>query len=507
MNISSLAKEISIKKEEIKWPQNLDQFTPLMKQFLEVKYKYDLDVLLFFRVGDFYETFFDDARIVSRELEITLTGRAEASYPDGKISMAGVPAKAVTNYISKLLDKGFKVAICEQMEDPALAKGIVKREVTKLLTPGTILETEWLPQTKNNYLASIVKDQRKELYGFAYSDISCGEFCFTVLNYEQLISELNRTMPSEVLVPLVIEKKENQILKEKALNIDTYIKENWFCTGLDSDYFKEEFANKRLKEELKISSLNSLCESELLLGQIAAASILAYVDNTQLHEKPIFEKIKPYYISSFLSLDKTTRKNLELTETAKDKSYNGSLLWAIDYTKTQMGKRRLRGWIEQPLLDINLINVRLSCIEELIKNKFVFYDLSNSLEKIFDLERISSRLSASAVNAKELRVILSFIPEARAIVAATLIFFGNSLTAVSTSPSKTVVSDLISSSLIAFPSTRELLDKPDGGLRVVNVILEIPTRLAALIASIPAMAPEGIRIVQLFFRARRNNSL
>lgn len=387
---------------ESQWPDNLDQFTPLMRQFLETKYKYDLDVLLFFRVGDFYETFFEDAKIISKELELTLTGRAETSYPGGRIPMAGVPAKAVVNYVSRLLDKGFKVAICEQMEDPALAKGIVKREVTKLLTPGTVLETDWLPQSKNNYIASVIRDKKKHMYGFAYADISCNEFHFTVLPYEQLVSELTRINPSELLIPATFEKKPGMVVKEKVLDIDLSISTNWFCTGVDKEYFAESYANKRLKEELEINSLDSIGGAEFLVGQLAAASILSYVDNTQLHEKPRFEKINPYHIGAYLNLDKVTRKNLELTETVKELSYNGSLLWAVDFTKTQMGRRRLRNWIEQPLLDINKINARLSCVDELIQNKAIFNELSDNLEKIFDLERISSRLSAQAINAKEL---------------------------------------------------------------------------------------------------------
>ena len=206
------------------WPQDLSNFTPLMRQYLEIKYSYDLDILLLFRVGDFYEVFFEDAKIVSHELELTLTGRQETSFPGGRIPMAGVPAKAIVNYVSKLLDKGFKVAICDQMEDPALAKGVVKREVTKLLTPGTVLEPDWLPQTKNNYLAALYKDKRKEKYGFAYCDVSCGVFYFTELTYDEIIQELNRVEPSELLVPLIYEKSSNQIVKEKTLNIDPLIK-------------------------------------------------------------------------------------------------------------------------------------------------------------------------------------------------------------------------------------------------------------------------------------------
>ena len=451
MNISLV--QIETHEEQFLWPRNLDQFTPLMRQYLEIKYKYDLDVLLFFRVGDFYETFFEDAKIVSRELEITLTGRSESSYLDGRVPMAGVPAKAVINYVSRLLDKGFKVAICEQMEDPALAKGVVKREVTKLLTPGTVLETDWLPQTKNNYLASIFKDKRKEKYGFSYVDVSCGEFYCSVLNKDELISELNRIMPSEILVPAKIEKIDGLIVKEKILDVDSFIKDNWFCTGMEIEFFSENYANKQLKEELKITSLDSLGGKDFLLAHITSAAIFAYLNSTQLKEKPEFEKITPYFVSAFLNLDKTTRKNLELVETAKDKSYDGSLLWAIDFTKTQMGKRRLRNWIEQPLSDINHINTRLSCVEELIKNKSVFYNLSNSLDKIFDLERIASRLSAQAVNAKELvslKESLMEVPTLASILKSFLIPFFQKI--VNYPKEVSIIVDLIESAILDDPS-------------------------------------------------------
>lgn len=385
------------------WPCDLNKFTPLMRQYLEIKYKYDLEILLLFRVGDFYETFFEDAKIISKELDLTLTGRSEVSYPGGRIPMAGVPAKSIINYVSQLLDKGYKVAICEQLEDPRLAKGVVKRDVTKLLTPGTVLESDWLPQTKNNFIASVFKDKKEQKYGFAYTDVSCGEFYFTELpSYEELLSELSRVSPSEILVPFVYGKNEDQVVKEKILEIDSFIKKNWFCTPLDKSCFSLDFASKKLKEELNIQSLHSLTGGSLILGQIAAASIFEYLNKTQFSEKPAFENIKPYYIGAFLNLDKTTRKNLELTETVREREYAGSLLWSIDYAKTKMGKRRLRNWIEQPLLDINLINYRLDSIEELINNKNIFHELSTILESVSDLERIVSRLTAQAVNAREL---------------------------------------------------------------------------------------------------------
>ena len=158
------------------WPSSISNYTPLMKQYLEIKYSYDLNILLLFRVGDFYETFFEDAKTLAKVLELTLTSRAESGHLGGKIPMAGIPAKALINYVSKLLERGYKVAICDQMEDPALTKSIVKREVTKLLTPGTILEPDWLPASKNNYIASVLWNKKPQKYGFAYSDVSCGEF-------------------------------------------------------------------------------------------------------------------------------------------------------------------------------------------------------------------------------------------------------------------------------------------------------------------------------------------
>lgn len=452
MNISltEIKKDI---EEDSRWPRTLDEFTPLMRQYLEIKYKYDLDVLLLFRVGDFYECFFEDAKIVSHALELTLTSRAETNYPSGRIPMAGVPAKAVVSYVSKLLDKGFKVAICDQMEDPALAKGVVKREVTKLLTPGTILETDWLPQARNNYLVSVYKDKKKDKYGFAYCDVSCGGFYFTELNYDSLISELNRINPSEILVSFDYVKEAHQIVKEKVLNIDSYIKENWYCTPLESEYFTLDFANKRIKEELNVLSLEALGGSEFSLGYFSVASILAYVDKTQIHEKPRFEKITPYYIGSFLNLDKTTRKNLELTETIKDRSYEGSLMWAIDFTKTQMGRRKLRSWIEQPLLDINLINLRLDAVEELIKNKHLFYDLSTILEKIFDLERISSRLSALSVNAKELIALKESLMEIPSLAGKLNGFTSEYFNKIINYPNEiNDVVELIEKAILDFPS-------------------------------------------------------
>lgn len=393
---------IILDNSESLWPTDILKFTPLMRQFLEIKYSYDLDIVLLFRVGDFYETFFEDAKIISKELELTLTGRTDSGFEDGRIPMAGVPAKAIVNYVSRLLEKGFKVAICDQMEDPALAKGIVKRQVTKLLTPGTLLETDWLPVAKNNYIASVYKDKKNNLYGLAYADVSCGEFYFTEINLDELINELGRINPSEILVSYSLEKSSNRFTKDKILNIDASIKSNWSFTAFESEFFSKPYALKRIQEELKIKSINSLGVDENNFGLIAAGSILAYIDKTQLTEKASFVKITNYAVSQYLSIDKTTRKNLELTESAKDKSYIGSLMWAIDYTKTQMGKRRLRSWIEQPLLNTEHINYRFDTIDELIKNKSIFYELSQILERIYDLERISSRLSASAVNAREL---------------------------------------------------------------------------------------------------------
>jgi len=444
---------------ESEWPRDLSIFTSLLKQYLEIKYSYDLDVLLFFQVGDFYEAFFEDAKILSKTLELTLTSRAEANYASGRVPMAGIPVKAQINYVSRLLEKGFKVAICDQMEDPSQVRGIVRREVTKLLTPGTVLEMDWLEASRNNYIASIYLDKKSKKYGFAYSDVSCGEFYFSELTKDELLSELGRINPKEVIVPYKFETAQNKVTKEKVLEIDEVIKKNWICTGLEHEYYKKEYTNKRLLQELNINSLDSIGGPSL--GLIAAASILTYVDKTQLSGKTTFEKIVPYSISSYLALDKTTRKNLELTEKVKDGSYDGSLLWAIDSAKTQMGKRRLRSWILQPLIEPKLINVRLDLVEELVNNKSVFYELSESLEKIHDLERLGSRLCASSVNAKEIIALKSSLIETTKLSIKlkkfTLPFFQN---IVNYPKEIHEVINLIEDSILEFPS----MQLTDGNL-------------------------------------------
>ncbi|MBI1859219.1 MAG: DNA mismatch repair protein MutS [Candidatus Melainabacteria bacterium] len=452
------------------WPRDLSQFTPLFRQYLEIKYSYDLDILLMFRVGDFYETFFEDAKTLAKTLELTLTSRSEANYPGGKIPMAGIPAKSLVNYVSRLLEHGYKVAICEQMEDPTQAKGVVRREVTKLLTPGTILEPDWLPISKNNFIASVYKDKKSNTYGFAYADVSCGEFYFSDLTKGELTLELGRVNPSEVIVPYAYETSINKVTKEKVLNIDSDVSSEWFCTALEEEYFKKDFAVKRIVAELKLSSIESIGYKGQGAGLIAAASILAYIDKTQLTEKTVFEKIKPYELNSFLSIDRSTRKNLELVETVRDRTYDGSLFWAIDYTKTQMGKRRLRTWIEQPLIDPELINTRLSCVEELVKNKHLFYELSTILERIFDLERISSRLSALAVNAKELVALKSSLSEIPSLSEKLKSFRAPFFKALIDYPVEIIdVANIIEESILDNPSsilTEGRLIKPEFNLEV-----------------------------------------
>ncbi|MBI3308886.1 MAG: DNA mismatch repair protein MutS, partial [Candidatus Melainabacteria bacterium] len=452
------------------WTRDLSQFTPMFRQYLEIKYSYDLDILLMFRVGDFYETFFEDAKTLAKTLELTLTSRSEANYPGGKIPMAGIPAKSLVNYVSRLLEHGYKVAICEQMEDPTQAKGVVRREVTKLLTPGTILEPDWLPISKNNFIASVYKDKKSNTYGFAYADVSCGEFYFSDLTKGELTLELGRVNPSEVIVPYAYETSINKVTKEKVLNIDSDVSSEWFCTALEEEYFKKDFAVKRIVAELKLSSIESIGYKGQGAGLIAAASILAYIDKTQLTEKTVFEKIKPYELNSFLSIDRSTRKNLELVETVRDRTYDGSLFWAIDYTKTQMGKRRLRTWIEQPLIDPELINTRLSCVEELVKNKHLFYELSTILERIFDLERISSRLSALAVNAKELVALKSSLSEIPSLSEKLKSFRAPFFKALIDYPVEIIdVANIIEESILDNPSsilTEGRLIKPEFNLEV-----------------------------------------
>ena len=373
---------------------NIEDATPAMQRYIEIK-RENPDCLLLYRMGDFYETFFEDAVTLSRELEITLTGRDCGSL--GRIPLAGIPVKAVDSYLEKLVAKDLKIAICEQLEDPKLAKGIVERGVVRIITPGTIIESNFLNQNSNNYMCAVFKEKSKkgeEQWGFAYTDISTGEFKATRLNYETLITELVRIQPSEIIAPAKKMKLQPfQIVPEETADLPDEIINNYNCSKVPEKVFEENFAKENLKNLFKITDLDSIGYNACPTGFRAAAGLLAYIWENLKDGFPKFERIEIYELSEYMSIDAGTRKNLELTETLREKNKYGSLLWAVDKTSTNMGARLLKGWICQPLKDKDRILQRQAIVKKLVENPTERYRIQEMLQGIYDIQRLSTRLS------------------------------------------------------------------------------------------------------------------
>ena len=392
---------------------HISDATPAMQQYLELKQEHQ-DKILLYRMGDFYETFFEDAVRMSKELEITLTAR-DCGSVIGKIPLAGIPAKAVEVYLEKLVKKGIKVAICEQLEDPKLAKGIVKRGITRIVTAGTITESNLLDKNQNNYICAMFLDEKSDLYGFAYTDISTGEFRVTQASYNLIISELARIRPSEIIAPAAQQKiLPFQIVPEQKVDLPDEITANYNCSMLPKNVFEENFAKNNLKAALKIQTLDGLGFDDCKLGFRAAAALLGYIWETLKENFPKFEAIEPYILSEYVLIDSSTRKNLELVETLREKNKYGSLLWALDKTKTNMGARLLRSWICQPLKDVELIKKRQDFVSELINLEEIRLSLAESLEQIYDIQRLATRLSNGSVSPKDfvsLKASLQRVPE------------------------------------------------------------------------------------------------
>lgn len=367
------------------------KLTPMMQQYMETKKQYK-DCLLFFRLGDFYELFFEDAEIASRELEITLTGR-DCGLEE-RAPMCGVPWHSAHHYIAKLINKGYKVAICEQLEDPALAKGIVKRDVTRVITPGTVTDPEMLDEKKNNFIMSVYC--LKSYFGIAVTDVTTGEFYTTQIVYgntvKKLFDEIYRYQPSELVV-------NELFLKSVSLETMDNLKEKSgiYLTNLGNDFFNRNEAIKNLEE---YKGYDSIAQDELAV--CASGALIGYLKATQKVDLSHIKEIQKYKIENYMIIDSSSRRNLELTETLRDRKKRGSLLWVLDRTMTAMGGRMLRKWIEQPLLDIDEINRRLDAVEEL-KDKFMIRsELRELLKKVYDMERLSSKLVVGNVNARDL---------------------------------------------------------------------------------------------------------
>ena len=369
------------------------KITPMMEQYMEIKKQYQY-CLLFFRLGDFYEMFFEDALIASKELDITLTGKSYGQ--EERAPMCGVPYHSADSYISKLVEKGYKVAICEQVEDPKLAKGIVKREVVRIITPGTIIDNTVLDETKNHYIASVYIN--KNGYGLAVCDVSTGEFQTTdfpgVNAASKLIDELARFSPSEIICNAALKELPLFGEIEKRFSMKPQLCEDW--------YFSYHSCEKLLCEHFKVHNLEGFGLRNRPICICASGSLMQYLIDTQKNDLSHINQLKLYASNAFMVLDITTRRNLELTETLREKARKGSLLWVLDKTKTAMGARLLRKWTEQPLIQQKEIEKRLDAVEELTEEVFIREEIKEVLNSMYDFERIMSKVVYQTANCRDL---------------------------------------------------------------------------------------------------------
>ena len=367
------------------------EFSPMMQKYLETKEEYK-DCVLFYRLGDFYEMFFEDAINVSRELELTLTGKDCGQ--EERAPMCGVPFHAAETYINRLVEKGYKVAICEQVEDPKTAKGLVKREVIKVVTPGTNFNPGALDEGKNNYLMCIA--YMGDGIGIASCDITTGAFLVSEVSGEkELLDEINKFVPSEIIynAPLAISGIDFTDIKNR-LNISMSEMDDW--------YFDKNSSIERIKEHFKVSTIDGLGLKEYPNGTLASGALMNYLYETQKNSLPHLTTITTYTTGKFMVIDSFTRRNLELVETMREKQKRGSLLWVLDKTKTAMGARKLRSYIEQPLVNRDEIIERQDAVAELLDNFCSREEIREYLNPVYDLERLISRISTKSAGPREI---------------------------------------------------------------------------------------------------------
>ena len=388
------------------------QYSPMMQRYLETKEQYK-DCILFYRLGDFYEMFFDDAITASRELEITLTGKDCGQ--EERAPMAGVPHHAAEMYISRLIAKGYKVAICEQLEDPKTTKGIVKRGVIRVVTPGTIVESNMLEERKNNYIMSIFKSGI--YFGIGVCDISTGEFYSAEIkdnnNFPQLLDEIARYSPSELVINSNLADCTEEMSK---------IRERFNCY---ITRFQDKFFDSKpdiIKLRFSLIDTNQKPIENIEERSFAVASINAlieYIEQTQMTSLDHINKITIYQISKYMSLDINARRNLEITEKMRDKSKKGTLLWVLDKTSTSMGGRHLRRWLSDPLIDTLEINRRLNAVKELKEDVMLRGDVIDNLKKVYDIERLAGKMAYGNANARDMITLknsLSKLPDVKKIL-------------------------------------------------------------------------------------------
>lgn len=383
--------------------------TPMMQQYMAIKEQYK-DCILFYRLGDFYEMFYDDALTASRELEITLTGKNCGQ--EERAPMCGVPYHAVDVYLNKLVAKGYKVAICEQAEDPKQAKGIVKREVIRIVTPGTNLSQQALDEGRNNYLMCLVYDDNQ--FGLAITDISTGDFYTTeVATLKELYDEIHRFSPSEIIC--------NDSFYMSGASLDDFKDRlHVSVSTLDTWYMDEAVSVQKIKEHFKVASLDGLGLTDFPSGTLAVGALLLYLYETQKNTLDNLTKITPYRSGGYMIIDSATNRNLELIETLREKQKKGSLLWVLDKTKTAMGARLMRNWIEQPLIEKKKITARQDAVEELYNDMITREEIREYLNAVYDLERLVTRISYRTANPRDLiafKTSLGMIPPVKQLLS------------------------------------------------------------------------------------------
>ncbi len=383
--------------------------TPMMQQYMAIKEQYK-DCILFYRLGDFYEMFYDDALTASRELEITLTGKNCGQ--EERAPMCGVPYHAVDVYLNKLVAKGYKVAICEQAEDPKQAKGIVKREVIRIVTPGTNLSQQALDEGRNNYLMCLVYDNNQ--FGLAITDISTGDFYTTeVATRKELYDEIHRFSPSEIIC--------NDSFYMSGASLDDFKDRlHVSVSTLDTWYMDEAVSVQKIKEHFKVASLDGLGLTDFPSGTLAVGALLLYLYETQKNTLDNLTKITPYRSGGYMIIDSATNRNLELIETLREKQKKGSLLWVLDKTKTAMGARLMRNWIEQPLIEKKKITARQDAVEELYNDMITREEIREYLNAVYDLERLVTRISYRTANPRDLiafKTSLGMIPPVKQLLS------------------------------------------------------------------------------------------
>ena len=371
------------------------EYSPMMQHYLDTKSKYK-DCILFYRLGDFYEMFFEDAVNVSRELELTLTGKDCGQ--EERAPMCGIPYHAAETYISRLISKGYKVAICEQLEDPKQAKGIVKRDVIRVVTPGTVIEANLLEDKKNNYIMSIYKNGI--YFGVTVCDITTGDFRTTEIketnNFAALLDEISKYSPAEIVVNTMLYDCKEEIDKIKE-RFEVYI------TRLDEKEFTDNYEALSVKYKIVDDEEKNVEDiSKYMLSVAATNALITYLLDTQKNNLEHINKLIVYSITKYMALDINARRNLEITEKLRDKSKKGTLLWVLDKTATSMGGRLLRRWLNNPLIDVNQINKRLDAVAELKDNIILRGDLTDALKKVYDIERLAGKISYGSANGRDL---------------------------------------------------------------------------------------------------------